>query len=121
MKYFKLFATVLFGCFAIQAAYCDEILVTIKRGNLESSYMIDDQTLVRDLATKYLRENHFDPNPKHLRMESHLGSTYPLDKTLKDAGVQDGTDMKIKFWSRVEDVGAHIIKHLNYPEHGLMF
>lgn len=117
MKLFTLFA--LGFCFPIQAAHCKDIMITILRENSQSSYFVDDETTtVRDAAVQYLREFFFDTNPKHLRMESRFGMTYPLDKTLKDAGIKHGTIMKIKFWSRIEDAGAHIKKVLDYPNHG---
>lgn len=119
MKITILFALVF--CVAVQAAFAEEILITVTRDSFPSSYTFDDEKItVKEVAIQYLKDFHMDTNPKHLRMESHFGITYPLEKTLKDAGVKNGDTLKLKDYSRAEDIGSKILGSIKPPTSGLL-
>lgn len=88
-----------------------EIVVVIECRNDLRGMRVDDGITVGALARDFLRLEHETPN-KHLRVEGRLGYTYSMSKTLKDAGIIDGSKVSIKVWSRAEDIGNGIMRRL---------
>lgn len=99
--------------FTLVAVETKEIHVTLTLNNHLGHYYVDDQTMtVRDLANKFLAHYNIGKDLEKLRVESHLGLTYKLDKTLEEAGVTDGARLKVKYWSRGEDVAVKVLQNI---------
>lgn len=114
MKSSIVFAIALFAFLQFKAQ-SELIDVRIKDGETSrlSSYRIDDEKVtVGELARLYMQDKSLPEQPEHLRVESHFGMTYKMDKTLKEAGIKSGTLVKIKYVSRAEDIGMKILTTL---------
>lgn len=127
MKNLLAFGIIFSALIVIQNTLGKEIKVTVKQGLnsdpiLASLRVDDEKTTVRQLADKYMKFMKLPENPKYLRMESYLGLTYNMDKTLKEAGIKDGQTIKIKLASRTHDITSKVVDSI-FPtdKHGSDF
>lgn len=110
MKQVTILSLIMLACVSqqVSADHLYNVVVTWGSTDLAAKIVfdeLDDGMTFRELADLALERWGVNKDTE-VRLESHFGLSYDMNKTLKEAGIEEGTRIKLKSWSRAKDIAA---------------